>query len=251
MRSVPQEWSAPPATYVVSHGEVHVWRMNLEPSSEVEKAFRAVLSPDEISRADRFIRREHQLRFATGRGVLRYLLGSYCSLEPKEIRFSYNEFGKPFLTDATHDIHFNVSNSKAIGVVAVTPGRSIGVDIEQHRDRLELEKVARRYFSPYEVEALFSLDPTQQKTAFYRCWSSKEAFMKVCGKGLSLGLNRFDVEVSLALPPRVRNVPQELGGIDRWEMTSLPMGDTVAGVLALEGKIENVILYELDPASLL
>lgn len=232
-------------------GEIDVWRIDLEPLVEVEQVFRTVLSSDEIERADRFIRKEHRLRFTAGRAALRYLLGQYCSLEPGDIQFEYNEFRKPSLHDSTHGIEFNVSNTAALGVIAVALNRSVGVDIEQHRERLELEKLARRYFSPNEVEALFALNAEQTASAFYRCWSSKEAFMKVCGRGLSLGLNRFDVEVDPAKPPRILCIPEEMGAVGQWEMVALPMGDEIAGVLALEGRIEKVNLYALNPALLL
>lgn len=74
--------------------------------------------------------------------------------------------------------------------------------------------------------------------------------MKVCGRGLSLGLNRFDVEVNPAKPPQILRAPEEMGPVDQWEMIALPLGDEVAGILALEGRIEKVNLYTLDPASL-
>jgi 4'-phosphopantetheinyl transferase len=247
----PGEWGEFPVARNLKSGHVDVWRLNLDVSTATEQAFRMVLSPEEIERADRFIRKEHGLRFTVGRGALRYLLGQYCSLGPSDIEFSYGEFGKPSLTESDHGIQFNVSNTSSLGAISLTLDQSVGVDIERNRERLELEKLARRYFSPTEVEVLFALDTEQIVRAFYRCWSSKEAFMKVSGRGLSLGLNRFDVEVDPAQPPRVLRVPEELGPVDQWEMVALPMGDEVAGVLALEGRIEKVNLYALDPASLL
>jgi len=247
---MPGKWGASRIVRLPEPGEIDVWKMNLEPSVEVEQTFRKVLSPDEIERADRFLRKEHQLRFTTGRALLRHLLGRYCSQEPRDIRFAYGEFGKPSLDPSACGIRFNVSNTAALGVIAISLDQSVGVDIEGHRERLELEKLARRYFSPNEVEALFTLDSEQTARAFYRCWSSKEAFMKVCGRGLSLGLNRFDVEVNPAKPPQILRAPEEMGPVDQWEMIALPLGDEVAGILALEGRIEKVNLYTLDPASL-
>lgn len=251
MSSIPLRWEEASGDYGIASGEVQVWRMNLEPSGDVEAGFRAVLSADEIVRADRFIRRVHGLRFATGRGALRVLLGRYLGCTPGEIQFGYGEHGKPYLEGVSSGIDFNVSNTKAVGMIAVTGGDAVGIDVEGARERLELEKIVRRYFSTNEVEALFGLEAGLRERAFYRCWSSKEAFMKVCGKGLSMGLGNFDVEVDLAKEPAVLRVPDGMGDVGQWTMAELPMEAGVSGVLALEGTLGAVRLFELDSATLL
>ena len=249
--STPSEWATPPSEFHLQSGHIHVWRLRLNASPDTEREFRKILSSDELKRADRFIRKEHGLQFLTGRATLRHLLATYIGVSPEEIDFEYNKFGKPSLKISEHNITFNVSNTKTLAVIAITRENPVGIDIEQHRERLELEKIARRYFSESEVDALFSLKPEDRAQAFYRCWSSKEAFMKVCGLGLSIGLNRFDVEVQLDKPPSVLRVPKDMGNPDQWQMRSLPMQDEVAGIVALEGKIETINLYDLDPATLL
>jgi 4'-phosphopantetheinyl transferase len=251
LNATPSDWTNATIHFDLQNQNIHVWRLKLDVPTNVKDTLRKVLSPDELERADRFIRKEHTTRFITGRAVLRYLLASYLNDSPQNIIFTYNKYGKPSLKNTQHNITFNVSNTKGLAVIAITRENELGIDIESHRTRFELEKIVRRYFSETEVDVLFSLNPTDQKEAFYRCWSSKEAFMKVCGRGLSIGLNRFDVEVRLDKPPRLLRVPDNMGNPSQWEMCSLPMGEKVAGVLALEGKIESIKLFNIDPATLL
>ena len=207
---------------------------------------RTLLSEEEKARADRFLRKVHGHRFTIGRGILRKLLGGYTGVDPAHIQFTYNEFGKPHL-DPTHPIAFNVSHTGTHAVIAISLHASVGIDIERYREALELEKVARRYFAPSEVECLQTLPESQQEKAFYRCWSSKEAFMKVVGHGLAIGLNNFHVEVDPAKPPALLKSPQTLASVDTWDCVELPMGEGLAGVLLVEGAIRTVEFYRYTP----
>lgn len=251
MSPVPNDWVKLVEGTSVTRGEVHVWRFNLASGPDVEQVFRQVLDEPETVRADRFIRPEHRTRFAVGRGVLRYLLGRYTDTPPSEIHFDYNAHGKPSLADADAGIEFNVSNTGSLGVIAITAGQPIGIDIERYRKKLEMEKVARRFFAPAEVDFLFELEPELRTRAFYRCWSSKEAIMKACGRGLSLGLSRFEVNVDPDASPRLLTAPPELGDIEHWQMESIPMEPEVEGIIALEGTVDSAKLFQIDPASLL
>lgn len=58
----------------------------------------------------------------------------------------------------------------------------LGIDAEVVRDYPHREKLATRYFGPYE-RARVAADPTPR--AFFACFTAKEAFAKYCGDGLS------------------------------------------------------------------
>src|SRR5258708_28641861 len=84
-------------SYVLLEHEVHVWRTTLAmPESGISK-FRQTLSPEERERADRFSFEVDRKRSVIGRGLLRLLLGHILDLAASELRFEYDEVGKPKL----------------------------------------------------------------------------------------------------------------------------------------------------------
>lgn len=241
-------WKTPPNPLLVNDQELHIWRVHLSFSEADIKHFRSILSADEIERADRFIRSIHGERFTIARGALRIILGRYLDFNPVDIQFEYNEHGKPLLQlpDSVERLSFNSTHSGEQAVIAVCRHSSVGVDIEGYRESLELEKVAQRYFSPAEVEAFNRMEESNRQVAFYRCWSSKEAFMKATGQGLSVGLNNFEVEMDPARKPAVIKTNDSLPSADTWECMEIPMGGMMAGVVAVEGKIEKINLIDFE-----
>lgn len=77
--------------------------------------------------------------------------------------------------------------------MGICRGRAIGVDVEKVREDLVPREIAERFFSLAERQALLSLPEAEQRPAFFRCWTRKEAFLKARGHGLSFPLAGFDV----------------------------------------------------------
>lgn len=239
-------WGDQPDDYAIRGDDAHVWRIDLRPEKHDLDGLRRLLSEDEQQRADRFLRVEHRQRFTVGRGVLRTLLAAYTGGDAQAIHFDYNEFAKPELTsiDNPDKIAFNVSHTGSHAVVVIGQHPSVGIDIERYREKLELQKLAHRYFAPTEVETLMALPDDRREEAFYRCWSSKEAFIKVIGQGLSIGLNKFEVEVNPDCEVSIVKVPESLLPQGPWAFAELPMGAGLSGVLAVEGALENLCLFQ-------
>jgi len=179
--------------------EVQIHVLNLR--VEAWRAFDDILTPDEIARRDRFIREPDRQAFTICRAGLRERLGTALSIPARELRFVEGPYGKPHLVDGT--LAFNVSHSKDLGLIAITPLPQVGVDIEYMRALTDLFDLARRYFSPREQALLHTLPESLHVEGFFNAWSRKEAFIKAIGRGLSFPLDRFDV----SLDPRV---PAEL-----------------------------------------
>ena len=79
----------------------------------------------------------------------------------------------------------------------------MGIDIERVRplDHLDL---ARRYFHPNEVAAIEGVRPTEEQLlAFFRTWTLKEAIVKAIGRGLSIPLDTFEVQIAPSPPTMV------------------------------------------------
>lgn len=144
--------------------------------------------PHEVERAGRFRFERLQRHFLAARGFLRYVLARYVDIGPGELRFSYNDYGKPSLA-GDESLQFNISHSHEVGLVAVTRDAAVGVDVEHIRADFASEEIATRFFSRLEIETFSSLSREEQVAAFFRCWARKEAYIKAIGKGLSQPLD--------------------------------------------------------------
>src|SRR5258708_512758 len=90
---------------------IHVWTANPDLAGARPDELRALLSADEMERADRFYAPRDRMRFVAARGILRALLGRYLSSAPQSLVFAYNEFGKPSLAFGYDALRFNLSHS--------------------------------------------------------------------------------------------------------------------------------------------
>ena len=175
---------------------LHLWRIDLarlkDSSLEIE-----LLSVDEVDRANRLRSDEDRWRFETSRVTLRKILGAYLERAPTELVFEYGETGKPTLKAHPQDgestsLSFNVSHSGQVALCAVAGKGAVGGDVEQIRELRATDRIARRHFSPEELEEWLVLDASDRLTEFYGVWTRKEALIKASGLGLSWPLKRVD-----------------------------------------------------------
>ena len=177
---------------------VHVWHASLSREPRELAGLGQLLSPDERERAARFRFARDRDRYVAGRGLLRIVLGRYVDHPAATLAFDYGEFDKPHLRGG--GLHFNLSHSGAVALLAVTRVAEVGVDVELEPVRFDYEALAGRFFSPAEVAALSRVAPAQRARSFLLCWTRKEAFIKARGDGLQLALDSFDVSLEPALP---------------------------------------------------
>jgi 4'-phosphopantetheinyl transferase len=200
--------------------------------------FRETLEEHELDRASRFHFEKHRRHFTAGRGVLRQLLSQYLGTKPEQLRLSYGAYGKPALNGEHKDsrLRFNMSHSHEVALFAFAEDRELGVDVEHIRTDFASEEVARRFFSRREVETFNALPRHDQVAAFFKCWTRKEAFIKVIGKGLSQPLDKFDV--TLGQPAALLWVSGD--DASRWSLYDLEVGGDYAGALAVEGQVSRI-----------
>ena len=121
-------WDSPPKTLVLSNNAVHVWRASLHVSASALRTLEDTLAVDERARAERFYFQKHREHFIAGRGLLRNILSRYLDKEPAQLRFRYNSYGKPDLTEETgaEGFCFNLSHSHEIALFtpSLAGGRS-------------------------------------------------------------------------------------------------------------------------------
>jgi 4'-phosphopantetheinyl transferase len=226
-----------PPSLTLAPNEVQVWRIDLREAALDAGRWESLLSTDELEHAHRFRFSRDRCHYAAVRGSLRSILAAYLNERPCDLTFSYSAAGKPALASPWSDsgIQFNVSHSGGAALLAFARRREVGIDIEKIRRDVELEGIARRFFSLREQEQLTEIDPNERYEAFFRCWTRKEAYLKATGAGLSLPLSQFDVSI---LPKNrhallaTRPDPREA---ERWTLTDIPAGDAFVAALCVEG----------------
>lgn len=223
----------------ISSGDVHVWRVNVD-SPEIQTGrLASYLSEDEAARSGHFHFERDRRRFIVARGLLREVLALYIQKEPRELHFSYNPFGKPALAD-NESLRFNLSHSAELILIGITCRRDIGIDVEQiHRD-LAVESIARRFFTPREVNQLEKLSASNRLAMFYRYWTRKEAYVKAIGEGISFPLERCEVSMirGRSLEPVVRSWNTRESS--PWYVQDLHPGRDYAAAIAVEGSDWNL-----------
>ncbi|CBS90724.1 4'-phosphopantetheinyl transferase family protein [Azospirillum lipoferum] len=195
--------------YVPRPGVVRVWFADLTALSAHKGAMRALLSADEVERADRFLMERLTDRFVLRRGLLRLLLGRCTGRDPAELAFDYGTHGKPALPGGPS---FNLSDSEDSLAIAVAAQGRIGVDIERLRPIESADGIADRFFHATERAALQALGPEGRDEGFLLAWTRKEAFIKAAGVGLSMPLDQFAVEVTPGVPPALLEIGEGLRG---------------------------------------
>jgi 4'-phosphopantetheinyl transferase len=222
-------WSPLGEAAPLAEGELRCVRAPLEAPDERLEQLRAVLSPDELARADRFKLGVHRRRFAVARGFLRGVLAHHLATDPRQIRFAYGPQGKPRLDGAPSQLRFNLSHSGELAVVALSRGLEVGVDVERIREQVNLEGIARRFFAPAEAADLLARPPAEQAQAFFRCWTRKEAFIKAKGGGLSIPLSQFRVTLGSDEGAALVDVDWDPGEMRRWRLLAFSPGAGFAG----------------------
>lgn len=223
-----------------------VWRAWLDLPDVSLKRSETYLSEDELKRAARFHFQADQNRFIAAHACLRDVVARYLHLVPGQLSFSQGPYGKPSIVGIPggQKLAFNLSHSHSLGLVAIVWGGQVGVDVERIRPGVSVRAIARRFFSPREVDELLALPTEMQETAFFNCWTRKEAYIKARGQGLSLPLDSFDVSLAPGEPAALKDTRHDSPAAARWTLRHLEVGPGYAAALVVEGQALEVRLWD-------
>ena len=205
--------------------QVHLWLAFSEEAQDaaLHERYRALMTPEERARGDRFHFDRDRQRYRITRALVRSVLSRYAPVAPTEWRFEATSYGRPLIVNPHADaqsLSFNLTHTSDLIVLAVTRGRAVGVDTE-NISRGAMLDVAHRFFAPSECETLVALPAAEQATRFFELWTLKESYIKARGMGLSIGLDRFAFDlrspgwVSLSTQPDLQDPPE------RWALRHL------------------------------
>jgi 4'-phosphopantetheinyl transferase len=223
-------------------GAVHVFRIALPAAGTIVPATFPELSPDEIRRAERYVVEAPRRQFVATRVAVRRLLGEWLSVDPRDVAFEFAQFGKPRVAAAQNrdGLVFNVTHSGSWAVIAIGWQRSLGVDVETFDPRLNRDGLAGRFFSLDEQSQLAALPEPLRVAAFYRIWTTKEAYLKATGLGMSQPLDSFSVRADPQSPPAVLWASGDDADPARWHGTAFSPGEDAFGVVLWDGDPANV-----------
>ncbi|MDA2234204.1 4'-phosphopantetheinyl transferase superfamily protein [Bacillus cereus] len=137
--------------------------------------------------------------------LIRSLICQKYKINNEEIRFIYNEYGKPFVENFS-EFHFNLSHSGE-WVVCTTANFNVGIDIEKISE-IEALKLANEFFSEEEFYDISNINSDEQINCFFDLWTLKESYIKTIGKGLYTPLNSFSIKKESRILISYKNIPK-------------------------------------------
>lgn len=154
----------------------------------VERFSRDYLSQEESARLPQYRSRAAAERYVVTRSLVRIVLGERLEIAPRDIPVSRTDMGKPVVAEG---VHFNVSHSGDLILLALSDERAIGVDVERKREVAKVRALTERWLTESErrdCERLRALGATDSD-AFLRTWALKEARLKALGVGIAGALS--------------------------------------------------------------
>jgi len=164
--------------------DVEIWAVQASlRSDDAARALRAMCDAAELDRASTFRAPSRQRQYVMTRGVLRALIGARLDLRPADVPLRRDHRGKPHVAGAADGLHFSVSYSTGLSLIALARGQEVGIDIEYVNREVDVDAIIRRFFPADEARRLSATPPTQRRMDFFRSWTRKEAWLKAVGEG--------------------------------------------------------------------
>ncbi|WP_456732118.1 4'-phosphopantetheinyl transferase family protein [Bradyrhizobium sp. USDA 3364] len=187
-------------TRVLESGGLEVLAFTLDTEQDVG----VCLNQEERRRAEQMLLERDRRRFVACRGQLRRILASKLGIPPSDVELEYGRLGKPHLSHRMPacDLHFSVSRSADVAVIALSIGQEVGVDIEAVLPVPEADEIAALCFSAFEHESYTALGPKDRLEGFLRRWTRLEAISKAlgCGLGRPMAWDENDWDVGSFVP---------------------------------------------------
>jgi len=146
------------------------------------------LNQQERAKAQNFFHQRDQKNYQLSHIYLREILTLYSpTLSPKDWRFKFNRYGKPFIANQGYqDIYFNISHTKTHFAMIISD-RVCGIDIEQEGS-IEIDQNILDFVLTQKEQKIIR----EKNISFYTIWTLKEAHLKAKGSGLSTPLHEIE-----------------------------------------------------------
>ncbi len=169
--------------------ELHLWWLPLQLTEPQSKLALNILSDIQRDKYHRRTSPELKQTYLAGRYYLLNLLAAYNKQAPNEVLLSYSRLNKPSLSDKSHGLEFNFTDTQGYGVFVFSKFRHVGVDIENRFREINFKAIADRRFTVQELEFVYQNGELNHE----RClsiWTRKEAYGKATGMGINFQMNQ-------------------------------------------------------------
>ena len=224
--------------FQIRNNEAHIWSFNIIPPDNIlEQYFDSLSDAEKIQvnkiRIDSVRRGKISSKFITKR-----ILAWYLREEIDNINFSYNEFGKPEILHSINplSLQFNISHSGDLGMIAITKGNSVGIDVEKIIDVTNVDEIINLCFSDYEINLLLELDQHSRMNMFYKIWTCKEAFVKTLGKGFSFPLKNISFKLNTDGNIMIDDNHLKRDTYSNWQVYNFSPGKNYTSTLVINNK---------------
>ncbi len=133
-----------------------------------ELAAMVKLSEEELEIVQNFQSYERRLEWLSVRAIVSQVL-------KRDVSIVYNEFRKPFLSDASYNI--SISHSVKLTSVMFSKKHKLGIDLEHLSNKID--RVSHKFMNDNEY---VTTDPDMRLYHLYIYWCAKEALYKICDK---------------------------------------------------------------------
>jgi 4'-phosphopantetheinyl transferase len=205
----------------MNHHEVLIWYIEpetLQDSAQV-KRFLEWLSPDEREQYQRFHFDKHRHTYLVSHALVRGALSLVTKLRPEQFSFKKNPYGKPYLDQSvpSRALHFNLSHTDGLAVLAISTQAEVGVDVENSRRTGMTRELAEHFFSSEEYQVVAYLQDPERTIKMLEFWTLKESYIKAVGAGLSIALDSFAFALGReGCPARLIRLDSNPLEIDQW-----------------------------------
>lgn len=233
---------------VSSNNEAIVWIINRSYGNWPSEAHMSrCLTQAEVDRWQRYYFSQDRTNFLKTRYAIKQLLGYYLAKPPQSIDWQLGSYGKPYIAQSPLD--FNISHSGDYALLAVGWGGCLGIDIELINETTNCLELAKRFFAEEEVDQIeaFQASKAQLCQVFFHIWTAKESIIKALGKGLSLPLTSFAVDVR-GMPQLIR---LDSGNLSEWRLHQLDIANGYYTTLTTTSSIQSIHTARFDPAATL
>jgi 4'-phosphopantetheinyl transferase len=181
-----------PAAPCLGDREVHCWHVRIPDVTAAHGTLAGLLGAEERCRGSRFRDARRRTAFEIGRGLTRALLQHYGAGPAATVPIRCSPSGKPEAVagGAGRTVHFNVSHSGDVLLLAFARFGPVGVDVEVPR-QLACDDLAAAVLSATELRRYLKTDAAARPRLLLAAWTRKEAVLKAMGTGIRGSLKRL------------------------------------------------------------
>ena len=216
----------PSAMTSLADPDIHVWHATLALTPDALTDAGRLLPSAERQKTALVASEAQRARLTLSRAWVRAILSGYLERPAPDLVIRRSTLGKPIVSTEGDQppLYFSVSHSGDHMLVAVTRADDVGIDLERLTRMVDPERIAARFFSRAECNALLALGPAERADAFFRAWVRKEAVVKALGMGIASAFDAFSVSLGREEQLEVDVSKVGKGGRDRLWVRVLDVG---------------------------